>query len=205
MIIEQFDFINNPNGGINPLLQQQYSRNRMSGIHEGQAKTSFSQKTQDLLHSVQKNSQLINNIKYGGSSNAAAQSNLIGKASVIQPGSKRMLPTNNNIQFRKSFGGAQPNRQEILGAAMGLVNNVVTQKSRPTTAGKHKQGSQDNGKFSQMHPAKNDRSRQSNGLVAALPSSQQQKSMNNAAIVQGGNSVAANHYYVNKSINSFKN
>lgn len=57
----------------------------MSGIHEGQVKTSFSQKTQDLLHSVQKNSQLINNIKYGASSNAmaAAQSNLIGKASMI--------------------------------------------------------------------------------------------------------------------------
>lgn len=68
--------------GLNP-----YSRNAA----QDQVKTSYSQKTHDLLQSVQKNTNLINNIKYGG---------------IQLSGPKRII--SNNAQFRKSFGGVAP-------------------------------------------------------------------------------------------------
>jgi hypothetical protein len=61
MIMDQIDLSSEALG--------QYSRNKGT-VH--QAKTSFSQKTQDLIQSVQKSSNLISNIKYG--------QNLIGGA-----------------------------------------------------------------------------------------------------------------------------
>ncbi len=68
--------------------QNPYSRNQLIADH---LKTTYSQQTQDLLQSVQRNSNLINNIKYGGASFGALNQ-------------KRIMPS--NIQFRKSFGGA---------------------------------------------------------------------------------------------------
>ena len=76
---------NRPSQAYEMMDPNVYSRN----IGNNSSK-SYSQKTQDLLQSVQQNAHIINNIKYGG-------------IYITSKDAKKLIPSNINI--RKSFGG----------------------------------------------------------------------------------------------------